>query len=58
MTNKHFVFNDKTIRMLFFRKVVSVMQFMVRILNDVEARFTSVERLHQYEKVIISDVLI
>lgn len=36
------------------------MQFMIRILNDVEARFTSVERLHQYEKVIlvISDALI
>ncbi|XP_061163776.1 ATP-binding cassette sub-family C member 5-like [Saccostrea echinata] len=31
-------------------KVVSVMQFMIRVLNEVEARFTSIERLHQYEK--------
>lgn len=36
-------------------KVVSVMQFMIRILNDVEARFTSVERLHHYEKDLESE---
>lgn len=36
-------------------RVVSVMQFMIRILNDVEARFTSVERLHQYEKELESE---
>ena len=34
-----------------FLKVVSIMQFLIRILNEVETRFTSIERLHQYEKV-------
>lgn len=31
-------------------KVVGNMQVMVRYLNEMEARFTSVERLHHYEK--------
>ncbi|CAC5382413.1 ABCC5 [Mytilus coruscus] len=31
-------------------KVVGIMQFMVRVMNEVEARFTSIERLHHYEK--------
>ncbi|XP_033742885.1 LOW QUALITY PROTEIN: multidrug resistance-associated protein 5-like [Pecten maximus] len=30
-------------------RVVSVMQFVVRILNETEARFTSIERIHEYE---------
>ncbi|XP_052077881.1 ATP-binding cassette sub-family C member 5-like [Mytilus californianus] len=31
-------------------KVVGIMQYMVRVMNEVEARFTSIERLHHYEK--------
>ena len=36
---------------IFFSKVVSIMQFLIRLLNEVETRLTSIERLHQYEKV-------
>ncbi|OWF39710.1 multidrug resistance-associated protein 5-like [Mizuhopecten yessoensis] len=30
-------------------RVVSVMQFVVRVMNETEARFTSIQRLHEYE---------
>ncbi|KAK3100459.1 hypothetical protein FSP39_020430 [Pinctada imbricata] len=36
-------------------RVVSIMQFSIRVMNEVEARFTSVERLHEYEKKLESE---
>ncbi|XP_048775785.2 ATP-binding cassette sub-family C member 5-like [Ostrea edulis] len=36
-------------------RVVSIMQFVIRIMNEVEARFTSIERLHQYEEKLESE---
>lgn len=37
--------------MLFALQVVCVMQFIVRVMNETEARFTSIERIHEYEAV-------
>ncbi|XP_078324316.1 ATP-binding cassette sub-family C member 5-like [Crassostrea virginica] len=36
-------------------RVVSIMQFLIRLLNEVETRLTSIERLHQYEKKLESE---
>ncbi|XP_069129777.1 ATP-binding cassette sub-family C member 5-like isoform X2 [Argopecten irradians] len=37
-------------------RVVSVMQFIVRIMNETEARFTSIERIHEYESKLDTEV--
>ncbi|XP_060080913.1 ATP-binding cassette sub-family C member 5-like [Ylistrum balloti] len=37
-------------------RVVSVMQFAIRLMNDTEARFTSIERIHEYESKLDTEV--
>ncbi|XP_060065902.1 ATP-binding cassette sub-family C member 5-like [Ylistrum balloti] len=34
-------------------KVASILQFFARMLNEVEARFTAIERLHEYEDLTV-----
>ncbi|XP_060566083.1 ATP-binding cassette sub-family C member 5-like, partial [Ruditapes philippinarum] len=36
-------------------KTVSIIQFLVRMMNETEARFTSIERLHEYNTSLISE---
>ena len=36
---------------LYYFQTVSIIQFLVRLMNETEARFTSIERLHEYEAV-------
>ncbi|XP_053398618.1 ATP-binding cassette sub-family C member 5-like isoform X2 [Mercenaria mercenaria] len=36
-------------------KTVSIVQFLVRLMNETEARFTSVERLHEYNTTLSSE---